>query len=70
MNIITAKSKDIKIKDHIGLWYVIDHRFDRGRYLFLLESQTFGDTAPCLIADSSGEIILDNVWNGFEELKY
>lgn len=70
MATITSKSTGIKIKNHIGTWYVIDWKFDKGRYLFLVESERFGDSAANIIISGTGKVIMEDVWNGFEELKY
>lgn len=63
---IDRNSEHIHIKGHAGTWYAIDER-DTGRHgkLFLLEHEAHGDDAPCLIVNEAGEVILDEVWNGF-----
>ena len=77
---ITETSDHIRIPGHTGTWYVIDH----GWYLytpdewtipkthrihcFLLEHEEYGDEAACLIVDQSGTVILDDVYNGFDDL--
>lgn len=73
---ITKTSDHIKIEGHRGKWYVIDE----GTYvndgddnlvvdMFLLEHETYGDEAACLIVDEEGEIMLDDVWNGLNDLE-
>ena len=65
---INADSDNIKIKGHIGTWYVIDQAtYDIGE-LFLLEHEDYGDEAACLIVDSQGNIVMEDVWNGFDDL--
>lgn len=66
--IITEKTDKIKVKGHVGTWYVIDSMFteERGQ-LFLLESEIFGDEAPCVIVDKYGTLILEEVYNGFDD---
>lgn len=72
-NTLTADSDNIKIEGHIGTWYVIDQiTYDRAPYtlgqLFLLEHEDYGDEAACLIVDSQGNIVMEDVWNGFDDL--
>lgn len=64
------QKENIKIKGHIGTWYVIDETEWNGEKLFLLEHETYGDEAACLIVNEKLEIILEDVWNGFDDLEY
>lgn len=79
---ITRGSGHIRVEGHVGTWYVIDDgRFaltpDTAdgkpltirRHLFLLEHETYGDEAACIIVDEDGKMVLDDVWNGFEDLE-
>ena len=34
-----------------------------------MENDRWGDEAPCLIINAAKEIILDSVWNGFDDLE-
>lgn len=60
------KTDGIVVKGHIGTWYVIDELPERG--LFLLEHETYGDEAACVIVDGSGALVMEDVWNGFDDL--
>lgn len=62
------KRDNIKVKGHIGTWYVIDELVKYGRKLYLLESEQFGDNAACIIVDESCLVVLDEVYNGFADL--
>ena len=66
---ITADTDHIKIEGHIGKWYVIDERIYYGEKVFLLEHETYGDEAACLIVNETGKIILDDVYDGFDDLE-
>lgn len=79
---ITEKSDHIRIEGHRGTWYVIDEGWfiltpdtDSGQpltipaHLFLLEHEVYGDEAACLIVDEHGTIVLEDVWNGFDDLE-
>ena len=71
---LDGNSDHISIDGHIGTWYVIDEgRFKApgARYpvrCYLLEHETYGDEAAALIVSACGVVLLDDVWNGFEDL--
>ncbi len=65
--ILTADSEEIEIDGQEGTWYVIDTQTIGGKELFLLESEIYGDEAACLIVDGNRNIVMDNVYNGFED---
>jgi len=65
---ITIDSKHICIAGHIGKWYAIGERdTEQHGKLFLLEHETFGDDALCLIVNESGKVIVEDVQNGFRD---
>lgn len=66
---ITEGSSNIEVEGHIGTWYVIDTDKLNGTAYFLLEHEEHGDEAACVIVDSDGKLVLDDVWNGFDDLK-
>lgn len=78
---ITKVSDHIKVEGHIGTWHSIDEGdfiltpdTDDGRpltlpaHLFLLEHDKYGDEAACVIVDEAGKLVLEDVWNGFDDL--
>lgn len=68
-NAITAESKGISIKGHIGTWYVIDSGFHNGVEVFLLEHEKHGEDAASIIVTAQGSIILEDVQNGLDDLE-
>ena len=68
-NEITEGSSNIEVEGHIGTWYVIDTEVIDGTKYFLLEHEEHGDIAPCVIIDSDANLVLEDVWNGFDDLK-
>lgn len=66
---ITEDSSNIEVDGHIGTWYVIDTDKINDTAYFLLEHEEHGDEAACVIVDSDGKLVLDDVWNGFDDLK-
>ncbi len=65
---ITEDGYNIEVDGHIGTWYVIDTEVVESTKYFLLEHEEHGDEAACVIVDGDGKLILDDVWNGFEDL--
>ena len=58
----------IIVQSHIGTWYSIDHAVYDDKIYFLLEHQEYGDETSNIIIDLDGNVILDNVFNGFDDL--
>lgn len=63
-----VKNDNIRIEGHVGKWYIIGTQEHKGKRLFLLEHQTYGDEAASLIVDQDLNVVLDDVWNGFDDL--
>lgn len=66
---ITEGGYNIEVDGHTGTWYVIDTEVVDGAKYFLLEHEEHGDGAACVIVDSDSKLALDDVWNGFDDLK-
>ena len=64
------KPDNITIEGHTGTWYVVDTKEYQGEMLYLLESEIYGDEAACLIVNANKEVMLDDVWNGFDDYDY
>ena len=70
--VITGKSEHIRVEGHRGTWYVTDTaKYAKGRRerVFLLEHETYGDEATGIVINKHGTLILDDVWNGFDDLE-
>lgn len=67
---ITEKSSNIIIDGYYGIWYVIGTEISprTQKPIFLLEHEEYGDEAAALIVDEDGKILLEDVWNGFDDL--
>ena len=59
----------IKIQGHIGRWYEIDSTEIDGKKIYLMEHETYGDMTACCIIVDDNTLILDDVWNGFDDLE-
>lgn len=72
---IKENSENIRIDDYKGSWYVIDkmnlYNFNRdfAVTLYLLESEQYGDEWPCLITTKFGNVVADDIYNGFDDLQ-
>lgn len=74
-------SDNIKIDGHEGMWYIIDEGDFQitpdvnGKpqtltaHLFLLESELYGEDAAGLIVNDEKQIVMEDVWNGFDDLE-
>ena len=65
---LTPNTESLKVNGHQGTWYVISTRVHNDKTLFLLEHEYYGDEAAHLIVDTRCNIILDEAWNGFDDL--
>ena len=71
---IEHNSDHISVDGHVGTWYVVDDgsfTAPGARYpvrCFLLEHEEYGDEAAALIVSASGVVLLDDVYNGFDDL--
>lgn len=67
---ITIESSGITIDGHVGTWYVIDRSTYKGVKVFLLESEVYGEDAAHIIVTAEGQIVAEDVYNGFSDLDY
>lgn len=58
----------IVLEGYEGTWYVIDEAYIGGQELYLLESEQEGDELPGIIVDEDLHVIMDDAWNGFDDL--
>lgn len=58
----------INIPSHIGTWYMIDHDIIDEKIYLLLEHEEYGDETAHIIIDLDGNLVLEDVYNGFDDL--
>lgn len=63
------KQSNIRVKGHLGTWHIADEAVIEGRQLYLLEHEYYGDAAACLIMDERGKLVMEYVWNGFDDYR-
>ena len=56
----------LSVSGHIGTWHAIDHMEVEGQTFWLVEHDTLGDEAACLIVDNHGKLCLADVYDGFD----
>ena len=64
------KRNGIVVDGHMGTWYVIDDKMIGETNLLLLEHEKYGDEVACVIVDEAGKLVLEDVWNGFDDLEH
>ena len=57
----------LAVSGHVGTWHTIDHMEVDGHTFWLMEHDTFGDEAPCVIVDEKGKLAISDVYDGFDE---
>lgn len=58
----------IQLDCYSDSWYVIDTQITNHVLYLLLENEVYGDECSHIIIDHLGNVILDEVWNGFDDL--
>ena len=57
----------LAVAGHIGTWHTIDHMEVDGHTFWLMEHDTHGDEAACIIVDERGKLAISDVYDGFDE---
>lgn len=66
---INVHSSGVKVEGHKGKWYVSGSEIIKLKNYFLMEHETHGEDAPCVIIDPKGALVMEDVYNGFDDLK-
>ena len=66
-NLVTMETTGLVVDTHFGTWHTIDSQNFGGKDYFLMEHDKFGDEAACVIVDSSGKLVAEDIWNGFDK---
>ena len=57
----------LAVAGHVGTWQTIDHMEVDGHTFWLMEHDTYGDEAACIIVDERGKLAISDVYDGFDE---
>ena len=64
---MNADTSGLTVAGHIGTWHTIDQHEVGGHSFYLMEHDTYGDETACIIVDERGKLVLDDVYNGFDD---
>ena len=64
---VNMDTSGLAVSGHVGTWHTIDHMEVDGHTFFLMEHDSYGDEAACLIVDEHGKLSLSDVYDGFDE---
>ena len=65
---VNMDTSGLAVAGHIGTWHTIDHKEVEGHTFYLMEHDTHGDDAACIIVDEKGRLTLNEVYDGFDDL--
>ena len=58
---MNADTSGLAVAGRIGTWHTIDQHEVSGHSFYLMEHDTYGDEAACIIVDERGKLVLDDV---------
>lgn len=64
MNMAT---EGLEVAGHVGTWHVIDHVEVAGHNFWLMEHDTYRNSAAHIIVDDQGELVLSSIYGGFDD---
>lgn len=59
---------NVIVKGHKGTWYVVEEVTFNNETFYLLEHNTHGEDAPWVAVNVSGELVMEDITDGAEEL--
>ena len=65
--LISFDTTDFHIEGKEGSWLAFDSIIIDGKEFFLMEHTTYGSDAAWVVLDEDGKLVVDNVYNGFDE---
>ncbi len=64
---ITMDTYEVEVEQHDGYWHAVDSVEILDEIFFLMESNDFGDSVAAVIVDSNGELVAQDLENGFDK---
>lgn len=64
---VNMDTSGLAVSSHAGTWHTIDYKEVDGHTFWLMEHDTHGDEAACIIVDHHGKLAIADVYNGFDE---
>lgn len=65
--LISLETTDFHIEGKEGSWLAFDSIIIDGKEFFLMEHTTYGADAAWVVLDEYGKLVVDHVYNGFDE---
>lgn len=65
--LVSYDTTDFHIEGKRGSWLAYDSIIIDGREFFLMEHKTYGKEAANVVLDEAGKVVVDQVYNGFDE---
>lgn len=68
---LTERMDQIKVRGIRGKWHTLESKdwCPGGPTLWLLEEDDYGDEWPLTIVDDEGNLVLENCYNGWDDLE-
>ena len=66
--LITMDTDDFHVKGKTGTWLAADEVIVDGKVFFLMEHTTYGSSSASIIVSAEGNLVADQIFNGFDEL--
>ena len=63
---VNAKTENLSVKGFLGTWHTADSTTVSGVDFFLMKNDTYADMAN-IVVDGGGRLVLDNVYDDFDE---
>ena len=64
---ITAETRGYEAEGHNGTWHTVDEKEYAGEKFFLMEHDEFGSDVAGIIVAENGQLVAEDLWNGFDE---
>ena len=62
---ITSSTDNIVVEGHEGKWYAISETTHKGRMIYLLEHETYGNDAAHIAVDTNGNVVCEEIYDDF-----
>ena len=63
---ITTETRGYEAEGHNGTWHTVDEKEYAGEKFFLMEHDEFGSDVAGIIVAENGQLVAENLWNGFD----
>ena len=64
---VSLNTTDFHIEGKEGSWLAFDSQVIDGKPFFLMEHETYGRDAAWVVVDEGGKLVVDGVYNGFDQ---